>query len=94
MFGEHSPHKFRHGHAVYALKMARDVSGLKAVSQNLMHENLAITDGIYGVLSSGDVETRTRELVGKNEDDGESELGELLKVNMRLLKELRKLKQR
>lgn len=51
----HSPHKFRHGHAVYALKNAKDVSALKAVSQNLMHGNLTITDGIDGVLSETDV---------------------------------------
>ena len=44
----HSPHKFRHGHAVYALKNAKDVPALKAVSQNLMHSNLSITDGVYG----------------------------------------------
>jgi integrase len=50
-----SPHKFRHGHAVYAVKMAKDVSALKAVSQNLTHENLSITDGVYGVLSETDV---------------------------------------
>lgn len=42
----HSPHKFRHGHAVYALKMAKYVSTLKAVSQNLMHADLSITDGV------------------------------------------------
>ena len=47
----HSPHKFRHGHAVYAIKLAKDVSALKAVSQNLMHENLNVMDGIYGILS-------------------------------------------
>jgi hypothetical protein len=34
--------------------MAKDVSALKAVSQNLMHENLSITDGVYGVLSETD----------------------------------------
>ena len=51
----HSPHKFRHGHAVYALSMAKDVAALKAVSQNLMHGNLTVTDGVYGVLSDGDV---------------------------------------
>jgi len=51
----HSPHKFRHGHAVYVLSMAKDVAALKAVSQNLMHENLTITDGVYGVLSDTDV---------------------------------------
>jgi len=49
------PHKFGHGHAVYALSMAKDVAALKAVSQNLMHENLAVTDGVYGVLSDLDV---------------------------------------
>ena len=27
----------------------------KAISQNLMHSNLSITDGIYGVLSENDV---------------------------------------
>lgn len=51
----HSPHKFRHGHAVYALKNAKDISALKAVSQNLMHSTLAVTDGIYAVLSELDV---------------------------------------
>ena len=51
----HSPHKFRHGHAVYALKRAQDVSALKAVSQNLMHSNLSVTDGVYGILSESDV---------------------------------------
>jgi hypothetical protein len=40
---------------VYALKNAKDISALKAVSQNLMHENLTITDGIYGILSKTDV---------------------------------------
>jgi hypothetical protein len=51
----HSPHKFRHGHAVYALKLAKDIAALKAVSQNLMHENLSITDGVYWILSEIDV---------------------------------------
>lgn len=54
----HSPHKFRHGHAVYGVKKAKDVADLKAVSQNLMHSNLSITDGVYGVLSSADVGKR------------------------------------
>jgi len=51
----HSPHKFRHGHAVYAIKNAKDIPALKAVSQNLMHANLSITDGVYGILSETDV---------------------------------------
>lgn len=54
----HSPHKFRHGNAVYSIMMARDVAALKAVSQNLMHSNLSITDGIYGILSDIDMKSR------------------------------------
>lgn len=50
-----SPHKFRHGHAVYALKKAKTVAQLKAISQNLMHSNMGITDGIYGRLVNDDV---------------------------------------
>lgn len=67
----HSPHKFRHGHAVYALKMAKDISALKAVSQNLMHGNLSITDGVYGILSETDVGQQIATLgddVAKRED--------------------------
>jgi len=50
----HSPHKFRHGFAVYALKLAKDIGELKAISQNLMHANISTTDGIYGILSNDD----------------------------------------
>lgn len=58
----HSPHKFRHGHAVYALKQAKDIPALKAISQNLMHSNLSITDGVYGVLSDMDVKKQIQQL--------------------------------
>jgi hypothetical protein len=51
----HSPHKFRKGNAVYALKLAKDIAALKAVSQNLMHSNISIADGVYGILSDNDV---------------------------------------
>lgn len=50
-----SPHKIRHGHVVYALKNVKDLAGLKAISQNVMHESIQITDSIYGNLSGGDV---------------------------------------
>jgi hypothetical protein len=56
---------------VYALKNAKDVSALKAVSQNLMHENLTITDGVYGILSETDVRKQIADLsydVAKNND--------------------------
>ncbi len=50
-----SPHKLRHGHAVYSLKRAVNMAQMKAVSQNLMHSNMGITDGIYGKLVNDDV---------------------------------------
>jgi site-specific recombinase XerC len=62
----HSSHKFRHDHAVYALKNAKDIPALKAVSQNLMHANISITDGVYGILSQMDVrEQITRLCLGE-----------------------------
>ncbi len=36
-------------------EVAKGISALRAVSQNLTHENLSITDGVYGVLSETDV---------------------------------------
>lgn len=53
-----SPHKFRHGHATHALGQARDVGDLKAISQNLAHSSLTITDQIYAILDDTDVRRR------------------------------------
>jgi len=50
-----SPHKLRHGFAVYGLKSAKTIAQMKAISQNLMHSNMGITDGIYGKLVDDDV---------------------------------------
>jgi hypothetical protein len=67
----HSPHKFRHGHAVYALK---------AVNQNLMHDNLSITDGVYGVLSGMEVKGEIANLgKGLMANSNQKELIEILR---------------
>lgn len=50
-----SAHKMRHGHAVYGLKHCETIEEFKSVSQNLMHSNMGITDGIYGKLVDDDV---------------------------------------
>jgi site-specific recombinase XerC len=52
-----SPHKLRHGFAVHALKEARTMAELKAISQNLMHSSVTITDSIYARLVNDDVRT-------------------------------------
>jgi site-specific recombinase XerD len=52
-----SPHKLRHGHVVHALKQAHNMAELKAISQNVMHASVTITDQVYGRLVSDDVRT-------------------------------------
>ncbi len=45
------PHALRHGHALYGIQHARTIEELKAVSMNMMHSDIATTDGKYGNLS-------------------------------------------
>lgn len=53
-----SAHKFRHGHAVYGLQHAQIKADNKAVSMNLMHEDIKITDEIYAPILSHEVQLR------------------------------------
>ena len=57
-----SPHKFRHGHAVYALQHSQDMADYKAVSMNLMHGDIRVTDAIYAPLAGDDVRQRVTNL--------------------------------
>ena len=57
-----SPHKFRHGHAVYGLLRARDMADYKAVSMNLMHATVDVTDGIYAPPSRDEVHRRIAQM--------------------------------
>lgn len=66
-----SPHKLRHGHALYALKQAKNMAQLKAVSQNLMHANISTTDGLYAILSGDDVHDIITGLGGEREEQTE-----------------------
>jgi site-specific recombinase XerD len=51
-----SPHKLRHGHAVFMMRRVKDMHALKVLSQNLMHESVATTDSIYARLVRDDIE--------------------------------------
>ena len=53
-----SPHKYRHGHAVYALLQAKDMADYKAISQNLMHSSIEVTDSIYAWLNNHQIRER------------------------------------
>lgn len=80
-----SPHKLRHGHAVHGIKQARNMQELKAVSQNLMHKSVMITDGVYGNLVADDVRNTIARLGhaderGQTSDGLESKIDELLRL--------------
>lgn len=45
-----SAHKFRHGHAVYSISKCKSMAEYQAVSRNLMHDSIAITDKVYADL--------------------------------------------
>ena len=73
------------------LKQAKDVPALKVVSENLMHSNLSIADGVYGILSGNDVRGQIA-LLGKNIGNGHTvsndQLATLLEQLLALLKHL------
>jgi len=58
-----SAHKFRHGHAVFGLMHAQTMADYKAVSVNLMHDSLTVTDEIYARIMENDVKNRIQGLV-------------------------------
>ncbi len=49
-----SAHKFRHGHAHWGIERCKSIGQFKVVSQNMMHETIAITDQIYGSYTEND----------------------------------------
>ena len=57
-----SPHKFRHGHAVHALLQAKNMADYKAISQNLMHGSVNVTDSIYAWLNDNQIKDRIASL--------------------------------
>jgi integrase len=73
-----SAHKFRHGHAVYGLQHAQTIADYKAVSMNLMHEDIKITDSIYAPILSNEVQSRISRLTDHQEIHPESELAAYL----------------
>ena len=62
------------------------LEALKAVSQNLMHSNISITDGLYGILSDNDIKGQIAAL-GRmiNSRDAATEFEELIVMTERLL---------
>ncbi len=63
----HSPHKFRHGHIQYGLANSETIADYKAVSMNVMHASMEITDEFYSNLNDGEIQNRINRLTRKDE---------------------------
>lgn len=68
----HSPHKFRHGHIQYGLQYAKNVADYKAISLNVLHSDMKITDQFYSNINEGEVQNRISRL-GKSEKEKEQD---------------------
>lgn len=73
-----SAHKFRHGHAAYGLLHCETMADYKALSLNLMHESLEITDRIYVHLQKEDHRHRIARLSCKSVGMPDQELQQYL----------------
>lgn len=69
-----SAHKFRHGHAVYGLQHAQKMADYKAVSMNLMHEDIKVTDQIYAPILSDEVKQRISTLGSQSSKPAKNQL--------------------
>jgi hypothetical protein len=69
--------------------MAKDIAVLKVISQNLMHSNLSITDGVYGVLSEIDIREQIIGLGKRIFSDETSNIEELISLNKQILERLK-----
>ena len=63
----HSPHKFRHGHVHYGNERAITQADRKAVSMNVMHANVGITDTYYSNHSENDLKNSITQLTKGDE---------------------------
>ena len=62
----HSPYKFRHGHIQYGLKYSKSIEDFKAISMNVMHSSMEITDEFYSNISYSELRNKIQSL-GKDD---------------------------
>ena len=69
---------------------ADNIGQLKAISENLMHDIISITDGIYGGLSDSDIKEQITSLTENSLPDDMESLLELLRKNQEIINKLEK----
>lgn len=82
----HSPHKFRHGHIHYGLEHAESVAEFKAISLNVMHSDMRITDKFYSVLQDEKIKQTISNLKKSNHPKDKDDLVNLLESVLSELK--------
>jgi site-specific recombinase XerD len=83
----HSPHKFRHGHIQYGAAHSKTVADFKAVSMNVMHASMEITDEFYSNMNDGELENRISSLKEREknlEDDDVEQFRQFLEWKKKL----------
>jgi hypothetical protein len=75
----HSPHKFRHGHIHYGLERSKTVANYKAVSMNVLHSSMDITDETCSNLDEQDIKSRIEQL-GHQTGKAANESGDVLSL--------------
>ncbi len=70
----HSPHKFRHGHIHYGIARAKTIEDFKAVSMNVLHSSMEITDQFYSNLNDDEIKGRIAALGTRNEASNRQDL--------------------
>ena len=76
----HSPHKFRHGQVHHGNTLAKTIEDFKAVSMNVMHSSMKITDEFYSNLTDKEIQTRMGALGSANQSSsGDQQAMELFK---------------
>jgi hypothetical protein len=64
------------------------MSDMNAISQNLMHTNISITDGIYGGLSEMNVKAQITSLGTENISFTQDNFHELMQLNKELIRKI------
>jgi integrase len=87
----HSPHEFRHGHIQYGAAHAKTIADFKAVSMNVMHSSMKITDEVYSKLGVDEIRNRINGLNQAQESQGQNQ-GDVIAQLEKIIAQLKKQK--
>lgn len=87
-----NPHAFRHGHIHWGLSQAKTIPEAKAISQNVMHGSMAITDQIYSRMNHDETSSIISNL-GNNNSGNDKPLSSTIQLDLLSNEELKLLLQ-